>query len=146
MTDAGKRLIAAAEEAKAEFEREGGKSLAQVKAETMTDAPERVFAYPSVPNEWDSGYWDEFVGDSDAAIEYIRADLVPGWSSDMDAAPKDGTPVLVAAEDCNVGEASFIDGEWWWSSQACAVCWPVESSNGPVTHWMPLLDPPKEGK
>ena len=78
-------------------------------------------------------------------VEYIRADLVPAWSSDMDAAPRDGSRVLTfhpanpkavvmrARHDSIVWNAVKA-GQWWYSLP-----------EQPPTHWMRIA-PPKEGE
>lgn len=57
----------------------------------MTDAPERIWADPDHWIEAPPASCGRKPGEY---TEYIRADLVPAWSSDMDAAPKDGTRQL----------------------------------------------------
>ena len=121
----------------------------------MTDAPKRIWLqddgdYEGARNSMagtDTGvtWCDTQINDNDS--EYIRADLVPGWSSDMDAAPKDGAFVLVFSPDA-------VDPAWndpgirvsnWEAGQWQGFPW---TAKGPyaVTHWMPLPAPPKEGE
>lgn len=78
-----------------------------------------------------------------AGYEKARADLVPGWSSDMDAAPKDGTRILTfhpanpgaiieRARQDNYVINAMKAGQWWYSLP-----------EQPPVAWMPLPAPPK---
>lgn len=78
-----------------------------------------------------------------------------GWNHDMDAAPKDKTPVIIAVlhkdnDAYFVGEAYFDpahygDGDWWWagSSHGDYHGGPISEINyhGPSA-WRPLPAPP----
>lgn len=75
-----------------------------------------------------------------------------GWRFDMEAAPRDGTPILVAIEsfvaghDPVVGEAYFDsqNSDWWWAGESHYEHPPInECASGPYA-WK-LLDkaPPK---
>ena len=55
----------------------------------MTDtAPERIWAGPLANGDWDCGDWGQNP-ETEKDVEYLRADLVPGWSSDREAAADD---------------------------------------------------------
>ncbi len=78
-----------------------------------------------------------------------------GWSHDMDAAPKDKTPVIIAVPHKDndgyiVGEAYFDpehygDGDWWWAGTSHG-----DYHSGPISEinyhwpsaWRPLPSPP----
>ena len=77
----------------------------------------------------------------------VLTDNTPRWISVEERLPEDTNPVIAF---CNgkAGNVSFEDAEilaiyeegegWWWGSHP-------EISHIPVTHWMPLPEPPKEG-
>lgn len=82
------------------------------------------------------------------------------WSFDMEAAPRDGTPVIVAAESHHkdgepiVGEA-YIDadngGHWWWAGESYGGyhAAPLHEVGNPPYAWHPMLDapaPPSSGQ
>lgn len=82
--------------------------------------------------------------------EYTRSDLIPQWSSDMDAAPKDGTDVLCyfpldGLDDdwCRVVPVYWSNPEdrWNFSSRAASGF----SKQYLPTHWM-RITPPTETK
>lgn len=51
----------------------------------MTEAPERIWAFEERGSRWHYGHWD-LCGPGDyERIEYLRADLVPGWSDRVEA-------------------------------------------------------------
>jgi len=63
-----------------------------------------------------------------------------GWQP-IETAPKDGTFILVAVP----GEVAIHIMLVWWLDGWC-----LDMTNTPIvgnpTHWMPLPEPPKEGK
>jgi len=98
----------------------------------MTDAPERIWANPDQRRRKET--------------EYVRADLVPRWSTDMDAAPKDGTRILTfhPAQPGAIIERARRDnyvinamkaGQWWYSLP-----------EQPPVAGMPLPPPPIKGE
>jgi hypothetical protein len=99
----------------------------------MTDAPERIWANPDQRRRKET--------------EYVRdADLVPRWSTDMDAAPKDGTRVLTfhpanpgaiikRARKDNYVINAMKAGQRWYSLP-----------EQPPVAWMLLPPPPIKGE
>lgn len=81
-----------------------------------------------------------------AGYEKARADLVLCWSSDMEAAPKDGTRILTfhpAKPYAHIERArvdNWIINEW----RGCS--WYRSLPEQPPIAWMPLLVPPKGGE
>lgn len=74
------------------------------------------------------------------ATEYIRADLVPAWSADMDAAPKDGTCIFIMGEKgVTVGFWCEEYEEWETDYAGKGGGYTVED----VTHWR-HIDLPKD--
>ena len=80
---------------------------------------------------------------------------------DIETAPKDGRPVLVALRDFAdgwiVGEAYFNADDsgadpggqkWWWANQGCSDYYAtsIDEGNHPPTHWQPLPAPPEPSK
>ena len=64
----------------------------------MTDAPKRIWAFmPEIFNNM--SVWQDAPSSANDTIEYLRADLVPRWSSDMEAAKKYEGPALFAWDD-----------------------------------------------
>lgn len=123
----------------------------------MTDAPERIWLqddgdYEGARNSMagtDTGvtWCDTQINDNDS--EYIRADLVPRWSDDMDAAPET-TPVLGWNKDWPHAQVMI----WCKTAHVPLYGWhglPFIDEDDDMlrpapTHWMPLPAPPKEGK
>lgn len=112
----------------------------------MTDATERIWATVDVDvsaqtiDVYAQATPDGFVS---RPTEYLRADLAPGWSSDMEAAPKDGTRILTfhpanpgavieRARRNNYVINAVRAGQWWYSLP-----------EQPPVAWMPLPAPPK---
>ena len=85
--------------------------------------------------EWD--YPMEYAAAFDKAIEALEA---AGWISVKDRLPEVGVDVLTASK---AGYESFymvdciVNGDWWLQAGEEVL---------PVTHWMPLPEPPKEGE
>ena len=80
----------------------------------------------------------------DEAADAIEELSKPRWISVEDELPETWKPVLVTYISYNDGEpladmCAFIDGsgEWTWNDNA-------ELAKVPITHWMPLPEPPKE--
>lgn len=104
----------------------------------MTDAPERIWTAPHVAGLGDRWYSQRHTPED---VEYLRADLVPRWSDDMDAAPKDGTRVLTfhPANPKAIIERARQDNIVWneWRNMS----WYRSIPEQPPTHWM-RVDPP----
>lgn len=120
----------------------------------MTDAPQRIWAWvdelagvvgsterPETPEGMPPG-----PNATTLCAEYIRADLVPGWSSDMDAAPKDDTRVLTfhPANPKSIVAPARRDDIVVWNARKAGQ-WRHLVLGQPPTHWM-RVDPPKEGE
>lgn len=117
----------------------------------MTDAPERIWARPvGASKDWDgvtSGPWstENVYGIS---VPYVPEDR---WSTDMDAAPKDGTPVLVfATRDGWEGNPRIVCAIWGGLGPRWTIYGSGSTSHSEQwldtcnpTHWMPLPAPPK---
>jgi hypothetical protein len=117
----------------------------------MTDAPERIWAAADI--DVSAQITDVYAQDTPDGFvskpaEYLRADLVPRWSTDMDAAPKDGSYILTFSADA-------VDPKW--NDPGIRVLnWTGEKWNGfpwgpakahTFTHWMPLpLPAPPKGE
>ena len=111
----------------------------------MSDMPKEIWAGDS------QGYnmWRESDGVVvlDSETKYIRADLVPQWQP-IETAPRDGTRILLFSqkygpstghwsEQKELQEGYFpVEGHWKMHS--------VLNKEEKPTHWMPLLEPPKE--
>jgi len=81
------------------------------------------------------------------AIRAAGYEIVPKWSTDMDAAPKDGTPVrLYSAETGREYVASYMTsmeeggGQWIYARQLSAET-PVAFIAMNPTHWKPITPP-----
>lgn len=116
----------------------------------MTDALEKIWVWVDSLNGLNvsgtlrkpSTYFENYYA------EYVRADLVPGWSSDMDAAPKDGTLHLrgLWVHSAKTGKplywqvdaGGYDDGEFT-GPHGDDFGWSADD----YTHWMPLPSPPK---
>lgn len=117
----------------------------------MTDAPERIWLQDEGDYEGardammgtDTGvtWCDTRVNDSDT--EYLRADLAPGWSTDMEAAPKDGTRILTfhPANPGAIIERARRDN--WIINEWRGIGWYRSLPEQPPVAWMPLPAPPK---
>lgn len=75
------------------------------------------------------------------------------WSFDMEAAPWDGTNVIVAVASIHEGQEpivgqAFIDadngGHWWWAGTSYGDYYasPIHETNNPPYAWHPMLDAP----
>jgi hypothetical protein len=112
----------------------------------MADAPERIWVDDERPIGGQVHVWDEMPDDGkEYCTEYVRADLTPSWHRIDDPdnpPPKDGTKIL--AYD---GIGTFTV-EWhscgWMGSEVDGD--PLPSDDLPITHWMHLPQPPKEGE
>jgi len=78
-----------------------------------------------------------------AEAHNARADLVPGWSSDMEAAPKNGTRILTfhPANPNAIIERARYDN--WVVNEWRGRSWYRSLPEQPPVAWMPLLVPPK---
>lgn len=85
-------------------------------------------------------HWRVKTGKPDSEAEsvaraYVELREATSWRP-IDAAPQDGTTVLIASPTGPTATAQFIDGTWWSSERS-----------GPVrrnpTHWMPLPESPR---
>ena len=76
-----------------------------------------------------------------------------GWSFDMEAAPRDGTPVIVAVTSIHEGHEpivgqAFIDtdngGHWWWAGTSYGDYYasPIHETNNPPYAWHSMLNAP----
>ena len=72
-----------------------------------------------------------------AGYEKACADLVPRWSDDMDAAPKDGTRLLLFVPGYGAMTGHFDER---WHLHSCI------NREALPTHWMPLPPPPIKGE
>ena len=135
----------------------------------MTDAPERIWAWvdelagvvgsterPETPEGMPPG-----PNATTPCAEYMRADLAPGWSDDMDAAPKDGTRIMLWRGYTELGSwseliiAQWHEDAWRWpdsrENPSKYKPWTDEdlmdgyADDKNFTHWMPLPPPPKKG-
>lgn len=82
-------------------------------------------------------------------VEYIRADLVPNWRTDMENAPKDGTFVLIydgSQNEARVCEWEHIGYDYHNRIEKYGWVWGFDTSSGgnyyftidnPVK-WMPI--------
>lgn len=104
----------------------------------MTDAPERIWAYP----HWIVG-WDALVASKAPIIEphgvsnkvlFIRADLAPQWQP-IETAPRE------ELEDLILFNGKVFVGGWWEGVWADSVS---DYASPQPTHWMPLPQPPEE--
>jgi hypothetical protein len=78
-----------------------------------------------------------------AKSENTRADLVPRWSSDMAAAPKDGTRILTFHP---ANPHAFIQRgrrDNWVINEWRGIDWYRSLREQPPIAWMPLPAPPK---
>lgn len=120
----------------------------------MDDAPEKIWTC-NRSNEKEMGL---FVT-TPSQVEYIRADLVPGWQP-IETAPKD-KGILLTDGDNLACLGCWHDGTWVFWEGDCddeSVFLPESPRrdvsvelNGWVppygpTHWMPLPAPPKGGE
>lgn len=73
--------------------------------------------------------------DTDAAADVLISNgvTVKKWIPVSERLPEDDSPVLVARKNGDVDTDMYINA--WWKVG------PVERN---ITHWMPLLEPPKE--
>jgi hypothetical protein len=78
-----------------------------------------------------------------AKAENTRADLVPLWCSDMEAAPKDGTRILTfhPADPTAIIERARRDN--WVINEWRGRSWYRSLPEQPPVAWMPLTAPPK---
>jgi len=109
------------------------------------EAPERLWI------EWAGGEIEGveafgYLEKQPFTFEYLRADLVPGWSSDMEAAPKDGTRILTfhPADSTAIIERARRDN--WVINEWRGCSWYRSLPEQPPIAWMPLLVPPKGGE
>jgi hypothetical protein len=123
----------------------------------MTDAPERMWRETIKPcAEYKNG--GSFYHESPTprkTVEYIRADLVPGWQT-IETAPKDGSNLdlwcrrehchghVDYVRICNASWGDMVDfvGNIYQGWQG------IQSPYHTLipTHWMPLPTPPKGGE
>ena len=100
----------------------------------MTDLIKRL----REPLEWEMRKADEYYNDerSEAADALERMQ----WNPDMDAAPKDGTDVLVHVEKTREQFVAFYNsGRWAFGLMANGHAIALRDP----THWMPLPTPPE---
>ncbi|MEN3229239.1 MazG-like family protein [Methylorubrum rhodesianum] len=100
--------------------------------------------------------WPEMV---DPVVEAVLAarpaapEAQGTWSFDMEAAPRDGTNVIVAVASIHEGHEpivgqAFIDsdngGHWWWAGTSYGDYYasPIHETNNPPYAWRPMLDAP----
>lgn len=70
---------------------------------------------------------------------------------DIETAPKDGTPIILAVWSYSppeyiVGEGCWRDRGWWWANQSESDYYadPIEEMTGRVKYWQPLPPPPSQ--
>lgn len=109
------------------------------------EAPERLWI------EWAGGEIEGveafgYLEKQPFTFEYLRADLVPLWCSDMEAAPKDGTRILTfhPADPTAIIERARRDN--WVINEWRGRSWYRSLPEQPPIAWMPLLAPPKGGE
>jgi hypothetical protein len=132
----------------------------------MGNAPERIWAWKFIPekqNDVMRGGWHDAPDWKET--EYTRTDLIPAWSTDMEAAPKDGTIILawcdhkadnevnsVYKAHCNAfgfhgltGPAIVRFGGEWQTNDGNITDWWFDDDDfeSPVfpTHWMHVTAP-----
>ena len=112
----------------------------------MTDAPERIWATADIDvsaqitDVYAQATPDGFVG---KPAEYLRADLVPDWSSDMEAAPKDGTRILTFHPACPGAIIERARRDNWVVNEWRGIGWYWSLPEQPPIAWMPIPAPPK---
>ena len=78
-----------------------------------------------------------------AEAHNARANLVPGWSSDMEAAPKDGTRILTFHPACPGAIIERARRDNWVVNEWRGFGWYRSLPEQPPIAWMPLPAPPK---
>jgi hypothetical protein len=110
----------------------------------MSDAPERIWADP---DHWrdgpDAGILDHppeiWRRRREEYTEYVRADIVPRWSTDMDAAPRDGSLVVLHIVGHNAPVIARWDQVRGWEFASSG----IRIRRGPILAWYALPAPPK---
>ena len=105
----------------------------------MSDLPETMWATPIDGELWQGTFTDSGKLNADA-VQYTRTDTIPTWNTDMDAAAKDGSRVLIIIDGVDRTVLGQWNGEAWST---------LDSNNWEgrcVTHWMPLPKPPEGGE
>jgi hypothetical protein len=81
-----------------------------------------------------------------AGCEKARADRAPGWSFDMEAAPKDRTRILTFHPACPGAIIERARYDNWVVNEWRGRSWYRSLPEQPPIAWMPLLVPPKGGE
>jgi hypothetical protein len=81
-----------------------------------------------------------------AEAKNARADLVLRWSSDMQAAPKDGARILTFHPACPGAIIERARYDNWVVNEWRGRSWYRSLPEQPPIAWMPLLVPPKGGE
>lgn len=104
------------------------------------------------------GYADAMTEAAIYALHAAGYEIVPGWSDDLDSAPRDGTPILVIDVNAERPVAAYV---WWdapreWDDDEEGVWRTVEpeifeviggSATFPTpTHWKPITPPKESGE
>lgn len=77
--------------------------------------------------------YDEWYGNDEIADELISNGVtVQEWISVGDRLPEDSATVLVCHKNGLVTTNAWLGAHWWFKDE-----------RNPITHWMPLPQPPK---
>lgn len=106
-----------------------------------TQAPERMWIRtdPEYHARWGCWYVTQGPLAAPPRTEYTRTDTIPRWSTDMDAAPKDGT--LIFAWSNTLGPIVCR----WWKTSSWKAGWVLRDGHRCVPiRWMPI--PPEDSQ